>query len=207
MELALFFSGHVIYSNCLTNSAQKWLSDVFNVIVFVQHANVMLQLCLSAAPGRQTHTHTDGSSPKAIFCRSTFMSQSRTHSASSWAISASSWFLLLRSSASSSAGLAAAPSVTCSYQVQTKSAQPSRGTLVVRCVFASPYILTGDLKFDWTFLNLENGVLVSQNRRFLRIVSWSWTTRTEPRGHTKQGTQFRKEICACFFLKKKHKHF
>lgn len=46
------FIGRVIYSGCPTDSAQKWLSNVFNVIVLVQHVDVMLQLRLSAAPGR-----------------------------------------------------------------------------------------------------------------------------------------------------------
>lgn len=35
----------------LTDTAQEWLSNVFDVIVFMQHINMMLQLLHSVAPG------------------------------------------------------------------------------------------------------------------------------------------------------------
>lgn len=35
----------------LTNTAQEWLSNVFDVIVFMQHIDMMLQLLYSASSG------------------------------------------------------------------------------------------------------------------------------------------------------------
>lgn len=141
--------------------------------------------------------------------------RSWTHSASSWAISASSWSLLLCSSASSSAGPSLAPSDTWSWQVETRGA-PWLYCIGSVCVCVAGHLLTGDLKLDWTLLNLENGVLERQDRRLYIIYIISayyiinvWVLNTKYSESTRRvyGTSAKPCVCAfaqCLNLKLHH---
>lgn len=39
---------------CLTNTAQKSLSNIFDVIIFMQHINMVLQFLFIVSPGEKS---------------------------------------------------------------------------------------------------------------------------------------------------------
>lgn len=104
----------------LTDPAQKWLSDVFDVIIFVKHINMMFQFLFVVAPAGTTCKHMNRIISEILNPVNIFLSgvsgTETTHSSSNWAISASSCSLLLSSSSISSAGLTLASSDTWSWE-------------------------------------------------------------------------------------------
>lgn len=107
----------------LTNTTQEQLSNVFDVIIFMQHINMMLQLFFIVSPAEKKwicvndvqHKRTNLLSMR----KTTAKKEQETDSASNWVISASSCSLLVCSSSISSSGLTLASSDTWSLEGQT----------------------------------------------------------------------------------------